>query len=1247
MTTVFWTNGVTGNWNDKTKWNTGLVPTAADDATINNAGIFTVSVTTADVANSLTFDAANATLSESTTGSLNIGGAFDLEAGTVVLRHANSFGAVTVTGGVLAAFVGNALGGATLNLDGGEFTGMVSETIANPISMGGAGTIIDANTGATLVLGAVSPWSLDASSTPVIQFGSSARRGVVVWHTQDLSSIGGGTYTVDVAGGTLRAGDSSFGFLLMNDSATTVAAGAQIDLNGFSTQIKGLVGAGSVANPGASAVLTLASADFSGVISGDLSVEISASSDLGGVNTYTGATIIDSGQLFATYGHGSVAGAIIDNGLLYDEDNSGTFITGQISGSGVVDLVGAGTLVFDHANTYSGATNIYVGTALIGAGKGFGTGLVTVSGAKLIGTATETVANSLTLQGVTTIAAAGGTTLTLTGGSSMTWDASSAPLNLTFGDAAHKGTVVIASGSGESVNFADPISVKVAYGTLKAVGGNLALLLEFAHDVSVAAGATLDLGGAGTYTPTLTSAGSITNSSVTLAILHTENTSSVSGVISGKLAVNVASGSLKLTGINTYTGGTTITSGAALTLSGAGSIKGNIDDEGTFTVNDTSPLTLSGVISGAGTLTQAGPGTLTLSGANTYTGGTTLAHGELIVTNGKALGTQTLTLDNLTKLVSTATMTLAATGAGTLTFNGNTTIAAAHGTTLTLGGGEAIEVNAGTMNFGQTGDDGVIVFKVNGGSAPGPFSMKVNAGTLKAGDSVFGTLTGVATSVTVAAGATLDLNGFGGAAQKLSGTGTVTDSGAATTFVLLGGTFAGTLAGHLRLYTDNVILTGTDTYAGGTTIASGFTLQLGTGGATGSIVGNIADAGTLAIDRGGALTLAGAISGAGAVDQKGAGTTTLDGLSSYTGGTTIEHGELVSGKGVALGTGGAITMTGGELLASATQTLTHDLVTGGSDTIAAATGAVLTLATANDTFNAGTLYFGDASHTGTVVLKISGGLTVPDPSLTKVEVRAGVLKAGDSGLSALLDIVSGTRIDTGATIDAAGHSLDINSLSGVGTLTNSGAATVLTLFGTTAYGGVIAGHFSFVDVFGDATLSGNETFTGTAVIEGGSVTLSGLFAEAVQFNSGATSLILSVPSRFTGVIEDFQSGSTIDLRNLSAGASAVLAFDASTGVLKVTQGAITDTLKFAAGLVLGNFAASSDGSGGTDINWQTPPPAALSPMPVPNAAPKAAASPPTPARLVDAMASLTAPYTAATMLIPPPAPLQPALAAGR
>ena len=62
--------------------------------------------------------------------------------------------------------------------------------------------------------------------------------------------------------------------------------------------------------------------------------------------------------------------------------------------------------------------------------------------------------------------------------------------------------------------------------------------------------------------------------------------------------------------------------------------------------------------------------------------------------------------------------------------------------------------------------------------------------------------------------------------------------------------------------TGTTILTGDSSYTGGTTISAG-TLQLGDGGTTGSILGDVADNGTLAFDRSDTVAFPGVISGSG------------------------------------------------------------------------------------------------------------------------------------------------------------------------------------------------------------------------------------------------------------------------------------------------------------------------------------------------------------------------------------------------
>jgi len=96
------------------------------------------------------------------------------------------------------------------------------------------------------------------------------------------------------------------------------------------------------------------------------------------------------------------------------------------------------------------------------------------------------------------------------------------------------------------------------------------------------------------------------------------------------------------------------------------------------------------------------------------------------------------------------------------------------------------------------------------------------------------------------------------------------------------------------------LLTGTNSYSGVTTIASG-KLQVGNGGATGSIgSGAVVDHGTLDFNLTTTVTN-GAVSGVGSVINDGPGTVILAGNNTYSGGTTINQGTLQIGNGGASG----------------------------------------------------------------------------------------------------------------------------------------------------------------------------------------------------------------------------------------------------------------------------------------------------------------------------------------------------------
>lgn len=111
-----------------------------------------------------------------------------------------------------------------------------------------------------------------------------------------------------------------------------------------------------------------------------------------------------------------------------------------------------------------------------------------------------------------------------------------------------------------------------------------------------------------------------------------------------------------------------------------------------------------------------------------------------------------------------------------------------------------------------------------------------------------------------------------------------------------------------------LILNGENSYTGGTKVSSGV-LQLGDGGATGTIQGDVAVEGVLAFNRSNEITFGGVISGAGRVRQIGAGVTTLSADSSGFGGRSEVRGGALAVDGVLGGIvevfdGGRLTGTG-------------------------------------------------------------------------------------------------------------------------------------------------------------------------------------------------------------------------------------------------------------------------------------------------------------------------------------------------
>ncbi len=91
--------------------------------------------------------------------------------------------------------------------------------------------------------------------------------------------------------------------------------------------------------------------------------------------------------------------------------------------------------------------------------------------------------------------------------------------------------------------------------------------------------------------------------------------------------------------------------------------------------------------------------------------------------------------------------------------------------------------------------------------------------------------------------------------------------------------YGGTISGSGGLLVDGsgeLTLQGSNSYTGGTTINRGV-LRVGTGGTTGSIIGDVSDNAALAFNRSDEVIFSGLISGSGSLEQRGAGTLILTG----------------------------------------------------------------------------------------------------------------------------------------------------------------------------------------------------------------------------------------------------------------------------------------------------------------------------------------------------------------------------------
>ena len=409
-----------------------------------------------------------------------------------------------------------------------------------------------------------------------------------------------------------------------------------------------------------------------------------------------------------------------------------------------------------------------------------------------------------------------------------------------------------------------------------------------------------------------------------------------------------------------------------------------------FNVNTDHHLTINGNIGGGNTtnytFTKNGDGTLTLAGNNTYNVVTTINDGILKIDSATALGSTTAgttvnsggALDlngialNETSIALSGTGTDGAGGSGalmnsgaginladkTITLNGNTEIGGGGGGSISLLGGTSTGTGNGhdltfvsgfsnwSANWSNLGtvtvESGTLLAANNS-----IVNAAANGAVIKTGAELFtwGSGHNFTADLTFETGAKFDTSwsgtGAGNAISEISGNvllnGTAIFEGSAnqagkSVQQTVSGVISGTggLTYGSSQDDNSLILTGTNTYTGDTTIsATTGTLEIGGAGslgAGGTYAGAITNNDKFKYNSTATQTLSGVISGAGTLEKDNTGTLTLSGTNIYTGTTTVSGGTLIIDGDHSAATGditvsGTGTLAGSGTLASMTISL--------------------------------------------------------------------------------------------------------------------------------------------------------------------------------------------------------------------------------------------------------------------------------------------------------------------------------------
>jgi fibronectin-binding autotransporter adhesin len=858
-----------------------------------------------------------------------------------------------------------------------------------------------------------------------------------------------------------------------------------------------------------------------------------------------------------------------------------TILTNAVSGSLLTISGGIATTSTANLN-FLGGGNVALSTAAVTGGGGItmnGTGTVTLSVANSY--SGNTVINS----GILKFGAAGalpsGTTLTINSGGTASYAYAFTNADLAQIASGSSGVVALAAANSNPLSFASLPNVSLGANGANTYSG---MLTPYSNSGTTS---TFNLGGGGS------------NLTVTSVLANLAGTTSSLFVSTN----GAATASVILNALETFTGNTTVNSGV-LSLSfaglGSGTTVSNVITSGSaLTLGGGSlptTLNITGKASNTVTSSQAFNGLTLLPGASAITGA---LNGGLAL--DVALGA--IAAPAVGATIDFATSTL---GTGSITTTTANTASTILGGWATAGGGAMWAVSAGTGSVAGniSGLATGLGSLSSGGDVDVPASASATVATI---NSLRFTNTSTATTVTLTSGLTITSGGIlipstvtsataiSGGSLTAGNAGSLSPSTTAELVVMQNAPAADTLTigssitnnsstpiALVKSGTGTLILTGVNTYTGGTYVNAG-TLQIGSGNLLGSLPGNVVNNGTLNFN-----TIAntpnvysGSISGVGSVGglNGASGGVTLTGTSTYTGITSFTNTTLTvavlanGGQPSSIGASsnlatnlsfgnaqtfqfiGAATSTDrlftiGVGTGTTTVTITN-LGTGALDfsntgaiylASGAGTGRQLTLAgnyvstnDATSTYNVFAPLLADASPTAPVIIIKSGASTW---ELTNLNTYTGTTTISGGVLAVNTLALGGFSSSIGASSNAASNLL----FSGGGALqyVGTGAATTDRLFTlSNAAGGALdasgGGALDFINN-GSIVASAATTLTLT-----GTSTANNALASIIANNSGTalTALtktgvgtwVLAAPNTYTGATTVNMGTLTLDFSN--------------------------------------------------------------------------------------------------------------------